>query len=344
MEREKIGSRRMAPSGLKAKEKTMPVRKRSTKRKPARDIAQEITDKLIARLEEGGPLPWRRPWQSSALAMPLRSTGEAYKGINNLLLHIETACNGYASPYWMTFRQAKELGGSVRKGERSSTVIYYGTAPKKGDAVAEGGDGAEGGMYRFLKGYAVFNASQIDGLPEHFHPILSPVDTGVRMEDRLQGIVDRMPFAVEHGYEHAAYREHGDRIVMPDPSRFESVEAHAATLLHEMQHATGIESRLNRECFARYHADEEQRAEEELVAEIGAMQLGARLGMAGEHIDNHAAYVGGWLRRLKSDKRFIFKAAAAAQTGCDWLLDRAGVAEYRAPVLPEREDDVRDAA
>lgn len=322
----------------------MPVKKRSTK--PARDIAQEITDKLIARLEEGGPLPWRRPWQSSAMAMPLRSTGEPYKGINNLLLHIETACNGYSSPYWMTFKQAKDHGGSVRKGERSSTVVYYGSAPKKSDAAAEGGDGEEGGMYRFLKGYAVFNAAQVDGLPEHFHPVISPIDTGVRMEDRLQGIIDRMPFAVEHGHEFAAYYEHGDRIVMPDASRFESAASHASTLLHEMQHATGITSRLGRDCFARYHADKEAAAEEELVAEIGACQLTARLGIAGEHIDNHAAYVGGWLRRLKSDRRFIFKAAAAAQLGSDWLLDRAGIPEYRAPApsLPEREAGVLEAA
>ena len=103
----------------------MPNPKRRTKRLPARDIAQEITDKLIARLEEGGPLPWRRPWQSSATATPLRVTGEAYKGVNHFLLAIETACSGYTSPFWMTFKQAKEFGGSVRKGERSSTVILY---------------------------------------------------------------------------------------------------------------------------------------------------------------------------------------------------------------------------
>lgn len=95
------------------------------KRTTRRDIAQEITDKLIARLEEGGPLPWRRPWQSSAMAMPLRSTGEAYKGINHLLLSIEAYASGYTTPYWMTFRQAKELGGCVRKGERSSMVVLY---------------------------------------------------------------------------------------------------------------------------------------------------------------------------------------------------------------------------
>ena len=301
----------------------MPNRKRTA----PRDIAQEITDRLIARLEEGGPLPWRRPWRSSDMALPLRSTGEAYQGVNHLLLAIETHCSGYTTPYWMTFRQAKELGGCVRKGERSSMVVYYGTAPKKGEA-SDGDDQAEngeGGLYRFLKGYNVFNCDQIDGLPERFYPVEDEIDTGVRTDARIEGFFDRMPFGIQHGYEYAAYREMADKILMPDPSRFESAECYGATLAHEGIHASGIGKRLNRECFARYHVDKEARAAEELIAEIGSMMLTARLGIAGEHIDNHAAYVKGWLRLLKSDKRHIFKAAADAQRACDWLMDTAGV-------------------
>jgi len=321
----------MARSGLKAKEQTMPNPKRSTKRKPARDIAQEITDKLIARLEEGGPLPWRRPWQSSAMAMPLRSTGEAYKGINHMLLGIETACSGYTTPYWMTFRQAKELGGCVRKGERSTTVVYYGTAPKKGEGTestgadaGNDGDGGEGGMYRFLKGYAVFNCDQIDSLPERFHPVAGDIDTGVRADEQLSAFFKRMPFGIDHGHEYAAYLEKTDRIVMPDASRFESEGAYFATLAHEGIHGTGVRNRLDRDCFAEYHADKEARAAEELIAEIGSMMLTAHLGIAGEHIDNHAAYIASWLRALKSDKRHIFKAAAAAQLACDWIIAKGG--------------------
>ena len=301
----------------------MPNPKRRTKRPPARDIAQEITAKLIARLEEGGPLPWRRPWQSSASAMPLRVTGDAYKGVNHFLLAIETACSGYTSPFWMTFRQAKELGGSVRKGERSSTVVYYGQAPKK-DEPAEQSDGEEGSTYRFLKGYAVFNSDQIDDLPERFHPVAGEIDTGVRANELLYGFFDRMPFDIDHGFEYAAYQEMQDRIVMPDPSRFESEGAYFSTLGHEAIHSSGIRNRLARECFANYHADKEARAAEELIAEIGCLMVNAHLGIAGEHIDNHAAYVASWLAALKSDKRHIFKAAAAAQIACDWLISKGG--------------------
>lgn len=309
----------------------MPIRQRTA----PRDIAQEITDKLIARLEESGPLPWRRPWRSSAMAMPLRHTGEAYKGVNHLLLAIEAHCSGYTTPYWMTFRQAKELGGCVCKGERSSMVVYYGTALKKdsGGEAANPSDNDEAGMYRFLKGYAVFNASQIDGLPEKFHPESDKIDTGLRMDARLGGFFDRMPFSIQHGYEYAAYREMSDKILMPDISRFESESTYFATLCHEATHASGIPARLNRECFTRYHADNQARAAEELVAEIGAMMLTARLDVSGEHIDNHAAYVASWLRALRSDKRHIFKAAAEAQRACDWLLDQAGIRDIAPATL-----------
>ena len=133
---------------------------------PRRDIAQEITDRLVARLEEDGPLPWRRPWRSSVMAMPLRSTGAAYRGINHLLLSIEAFARGYTTPYWMTFRQAQDLGACVRKSERSATVVYYGTASKKDEGEKpDDRDGSEDeGLYRFLKGYRVFSADQIDGL------------------------------------------------------------------------------------------------------------------------------------------------------------------------------------
>lgn len=306
----------------------MPNPNRRTKRPPPRDIAQEITDRLIARLEEGGPLPWRRPWQSSATALPLRVTGDAYKGVNHFLLSIETACSGYTSPFWMTFKQAKELGGSVRKDERSSTVVYYGQAPKKGEP-AEPSDGEDGGTYRFLKGYAVFNSDQIDDLPERFHPAAGKIDTGVSADEGLYSFFERMPFEISHGHEYAAYQEMQDRIVMPDASRFESEGAYFATLGHESVHGTGVRGRLDRTCFADYHSDRQARAAEELVAEIGSMMLTAHLGIVGEHVDNHAAYVASWLAALKSDKRHIFKAAAEAQRACDWLLDRAGADDVR---------------
>ena len=259
--------------------------------------------------------------------MPLRHTGEAYKGINHLLLSIETFAAGYMSPYWITYQQAKKMDAAVRKGERSSLIVFYGTAKKNGaadDPVAgEEGNGGED-HYRFLRGYRVFNADQVEGLPERFHPIEAEMDTGVRSAPEIDAFFAKMPFTIRGGFNHAAYREAGDEIVMPDASRFESVGAHAATLCHEGIHATGVECRLNRDWFARYHIDKENRAAEELVAELGSMMLTAHIGIGGEHIDNHAAYCNSWLKALKGDKRFIFKAAAEAQKACDWLLERGG--------------------
>ena len=174
--------------------------------------------------------------------------------------------------------------------------IYYGTAKKKGQGATPEQDGEEGDHYRFLKGYAVFNADQVEGLPERYHPAQQEIDTGARPDEALDDFFGRMPFRITGGFDHAAYRGGSDEIVMPDVSRFESTGAYYATICHEATHATGIATRLDRECFARYHTDREERAAEELIAEIGSMMLTAQLGVAGEHIDNHAAYVASWLK------------------------------------------------
>ena len=163
-------------------------------------------------------------------------------------------------------------------------------------------------------------------LPERFHPTGEETDTGVRSDGRFDAFFEQMPFTLSYGHEYAAYREGPDEIVMPDASRFESVGMLWGTACHEAVHATGVKDRLNRECFDRYHAEEDARASEELVAEVGAAMLTAHLGVEGEHIDNHAAYLKSWLRALRGDKRHIFKAAAEAQRACDWLLERGGSA------------------
>ena len=148
-----------------------PMARDGRKTKERFDAAQAITDEIVALLE-AGTMPWRRPWRIAAGGVPLRHNGESYRGINAFLLGLRAAMAGYASPTWMTFNQARQLGACVRKGERSSVVVYYGTAGR-GRAEPEGGGGAEGGGgtnetepgaggYRFLKSYRVFNADGVD--------------------------------------------------------------------------------------------------------------------------------------------------------------------------------------
>jgi len=290
---------------------------------PKRDIAAEITGKIIARIEGGEELPWRRPWRCSALAQPLRSTGEAYRGINTLLLSLETLDRGFTSPYWMTYKQAKTLDAQVRKGETSTQVVYYGTARKKdaepGKTDTESGDDT----YRFLKGFRVFNVCQIDGLPEEFFPVEDDLDMGARTIENLDALLRSVGVPIRDGGNRAAYRELTDDIIIPEVSRFETAERYIAVGAHELIHATGIKSRLGRACFADYHTDLTIRAEEELVAELGSAFFCAPMGITPHHIDDHAAYLKSWLKRLRNDTRFIFKAAAQAQRACDWLTAKA---------------------
>ena len=297
-----------------------------------RDIAQDITDKIVERIEEtGGELPWRKPWKSKAIAHPCRHEGIGYRGINHLILSLEAFARGFTSPYWMTFKQAKEYGGAVMKGEKSSRVVYFGTVGKSGSdgTVAPSGEtsspGGESRGYRFLKGYAVFNASQIEGLPDRFYPSEEELDTGSRPIPELEAFFQKLPVAVVQGGERACYRELTDDILMPDVSRFEEPERYYATLAHEHVHSCGIKDRLDRECFARYHGDIKARAEEELIAELGAAFISAELGLTPDHLDDHAAYLASWLKALKSDKRYIFRAAADAQRAADWVFAAAGV-------------------
>lgn len=319
--------------------------------KPRRDHAQEITDRIVSLIETaaetGAILPWRRPWRRAASGAPTRVTGEAYQGVNNFWLGLLGASMGYASPVWMTFRQAQELGGAVRKGEKSAPVVYYGVGgtaeDDSGSDENETSEGERGGRYRFLKGYAVFNCDQIDGLPERFQPVPeAELDAGARPIGEIEAFFARIPVKIETGGERAFYREAGDTVFMPDISRFEDPSRYYAVALHEMAHASGIERRLSRPCFTKYHDDRAERAEEELVAEIASAIAGPRLELPTDHTDDHAAYVASWLAALRNDSRFILKAAANAQRAVDWIFDAAGEAKAE-PDAHRRSTRIDDA-
>lgn len=287
------------------------------KKTPRADVCQLVTDKIVQALEGNIP-PWRRPWQANTYAgLPLRHNGEPYRGINILLLWSATQDYGFSSGYWMTYKQAVELGGQVRKGEKSEPVFYYGTAPIK-DAEAKED---EEEFYRFLKSYRVFNADQIDGLPDRFYGAgeadVSEISSFERIEE-LELFISSLPSVVVHGGGQAYYRPSSDQIHMPEFETFESAESYYLTLLHEHVHWTGHDSRLDRDLLGTAFSTP-NRAREELIAELGSAFLGWMFGFAPQHIDNHSAYIAHWLEALKNDKRLIFAAAAKAQQAVDYL-------------------------
>ena len=281
------------------------------------DPYQTITDRIVAALEAGTP-PWRKPWTGDApgCALPLRHNGEAYRGINTLILWLTAMEKEYRAAHWMTFRQAKELGGYVRKGEKGTLVVYYGQIEREN---AEKPD-ADPDRIPFLRSYSVFNADQIDGLPEAF---LAPEtkaaeDTGSRAIEDYEERFARFGVAIETVEGRGAfYRPDKDLITMPPVERFRDARSYYATLAHECVHATGHASRLDRFSEDRTR---EAYAFEELIAEIGACYFGAMIGLE-PAIEESAAYVESWLKALRNDKRMIFKAASAAQRASDYLVD-----------------------
>ena len=290
------------------------------------DAAQAITDEIITLLETG-TMPWRRPWKIAGGGVPLRHNGESYRGINAFLLGLRAAMTGYSSPYWMTFNQAKALDACVKKGSKSSVVVYYGTAGKKNEGAGEetgggeGDDSASGGTYRFLKNYRVFNVAQIEGLDASYYPEPQgdPAD-GPTPIPEAQAFFDAIDIGVTFGGDRACYIPSLDHIHMPELARFESAGAFLSTWCHELAHATKAPHRLDRS-FGVSSFGNEAYAKEELVACISEVLMGQRMGFHADHIDNHAAYIDSWLTVLRGDKRFLFTAAAHAQRAVDWLTE-----------------------
>ncbi|MGF1610424.1 MAG: ArdC family protein [Kiloniellales bacterium] len=282
------------------------------------DVYARVTDKIIADLEQG-VRPWVKPWNAEQLAgrisRPLRHNGTPYRGINVVMLWMAAVAEGYACPIWMTFRQAKELGGFVRKGETGALVVYASTFTTT--ETDEDGEESERAI-PYLKGYTVFNCEQIEGLPAHYYVRAEAPARPVERIDRADTFFASTRADIRHGGDRAYYAVEPDYIQMPPAQTFRDTESYAATLAHELTHWTRHPSRLDRN-FGRKRWGDEGYAREELVAEIGAAFLCADLGITPEVREDHAAYLASWLKALKDDKRTVFQAAAHAQKAVDYL-------------------------
>jgi antirestriction protein ArdC len=284
--------------------------------------AQRIAESILTQLEQG-VRPWVQPWSNPAggALLPLRITGETYRGINVVLLWMAQAAEGYASPTWMTYRQAGQLGGQVRKGEKGSEVVYYGQADAKTDAN-EGGEAGDGGVYRFLKSYRVFNVAQIDGLPERFAAVApTPMVDPIQRIGRLDAAFRRVGARIEEGGHKAYFEPSTDRVRLPRFELFRDEEQFYATLAHELAHWTGGKARLDR-VFGKRFGDSAYAAEE-CVAELTAAFVGAVAGLRPDHIEDHANYIGFWIKAMKADASFILKCASLAQAAADYIIERA---------------------
>tara|TARA_B100002052_G_C15877301_1_gene597569 strand:+ start:2175 stop:3059 length:885 start_codon:yes stop_codon:yes gene_type:complete len=280
------------------------------------DFCQEITDQVIASLEQG-TLPWRCPWdrtQTFNIPMNLAADRE-YHGVNIPLLWMSQQAMRYSTAHWMTYRQAQAQGGQVRKDEKSTRAVFYKSFEKETDEVDENGEPVTE-QVRVIRQFKVFNLDQIDGI--------EAPDTrrrfGFEPIEAAERLLARSGVPIAHGGGRAFYVPAEDRITMPDRDRFEQANDYYATALHELTHATGHWSRCDRQPY-KTSVKKGAYAYEELVAELGSLFAMSALGLSGE-VANHDSYVDHWLAILKENKRAIFKAAAQAETGYQWLMNR----------------------
>ena len=295
------------------------MRKAAKKAKP--DMYQEVTNRIIDQLEKGA-LPWRKTWSSYGLARNYVS-GKTYKGINMLLMNFFSP---HSIPYYLSFKQAKELGGKVKKGAKSLQVIYYNMIFKdaNGKKISrEEADnlGKNAKVMKFLKYYNVFNVEDIEGIDFTFEELrLLPNERIERCEKIVQDYPSP-PKYVEEDKARAFYHPVDDFVNMPSIEQHDSTEFYYSTFFHELVHSTGHSKRLAREEVvnpSRFGSI--PYSEEELVAELGASFLCYIAGIDNDAlIQNSVSYIQGWLKKLKDDKQLIFKAAAAAQKAVDYI-------------------------
>jgi len=280
-------------------------------------LYQEVTDRIVAELE-AGRVPWVQPWVNAQAGLGLprnAATGRHYSGINILILWAAVIDKAYPSQRWLTFRQALDLGGAVRKGERATTVVFADRFIPEEERERARRDGDDPHAIPFLKRFSVFNIAQCDGLPESAFPVLRPV--------REREIVPRAEALMEATGAHilvrgnkACYSPSLDAVQMPPQTAFFQQIDYYRTGFHELGHWTGHPSRLNRDQSGSFGSD--LYAREELVAEMASAFVCAALDIV--PTVRHADYIADWLTVLRGDNRAIFRAASQASKASDFIL------------------------
>src|SRR5258706_1299019 len=287
------------------------------------DVYQIVTNRIIELLEQG-TIPWQKPWTEAGIPANLLSKRH-YHGINLWLL----LSLNYQRNLFLTWDQLKKIGGSVSKGETGHVVIYWKTASNK-DRLEQGENKKQVPILRY---YKVFNIEQCRDLPEDLvEPLIAKENDSIIECESIINEMKKCP-PIKHKVQKAFYDIPGDYINMPKKKSFISIEGYNSTLFHELVHSTGSEKRLNRKSITEMaEFGSELYSIEELVAEIGSAYLCSFAGILNPGIVNNAAYIKGWLGKLKNDKRFIVQASGFAQKAVDFILNRQIAAEGKEEV------------
>ncbi len=297
------------------------------KKKVKQDIYQEVTNYMIEALEKVSLDDYQAPFaRLTSQQIPLNPmTDNSYHGINTLILWLEQQAKQFSSNEWGTFKQWKQKDANVKKGEKSSMIIFYKRVEKKDS------DSEEPEFYNCLKSYRVFNADQVEG----YEPTTGLEDGNYETVENIEQIekfVSGTGAVIKEEQDMACYNLLTDEISMPSKELFfeceqTATENYYAVLLHELTHWTGGSKRLDREQAGKQKT--ESYAFEELIAELGSAFLCSQFGINQKGREDHAMYLKSWLQALKNDKKFIFKASSQAQKAVNYLNEISGVSHER---------------
>jgi antirestriction protein ArdC len=279
------------------------------------NVYEIVTEQVIKQLE-AGVAPWRKPWRTEAPVNLV--SGKPYRGLNVFML----ATQGYESRYWITFNQAKKLGGHIKAGEKSTLVVFWHIGEERIIRNNQTGKDRKSKPI-LLRYYNVFNVCQTEGIAEKLG--LGKAVPRVASIEQCEAIVSAMPNPPAREQSDCAwYRPSNDTVGMPARGLFNSSEEFYSTLFHELTHSTGHKSRVGREGIEKLNGfGSESYSKEELVAEMGAAMLCGVTGIVQDTLGNTAAYLQSWITRLKSDSKLLVSAASQAQKAADYILGKS---------------------
>ncbi len=278
------------------------------------DVYAVINERIIEQLNNG-TVPWRKPWTDAGMPQNL-ITKNYYHGINMMLLAMEQ----FEHNLFLSFKQVKDIGGKIKKGEKGHMIVYWSQVDNKKDEDTEQADeNKEEKKKSILRYYYVFNIAQCENIPDKYLPTVRETKELPSCESIVTGMPNCPP--IRHKENSAFYNFKEDFVNMPKKRSFKKDESYYSTLFHELVHSTGHESRLKRDTIMQMaEFGGEVYSLEELVAEIGTCYLQSVAGITSE-FKQSTAYIQGWLGRLKGDKRFIFQASKMAQKAVDFIFN-----------------------
>lgn len=269
----------------------------------SKELMQSAALQIVSLMQSEGE-NWSKPWIAKGVPSNVVS-GKAYRGFNNIWLSFNAYQNSYASNSWATFKQWKEKGATVKKGEKASNIFFFSTLEKEKD-------NGEKERFGFWKYYNVFNADQVEGYEP---PVI--VENDHQPIESAERFIKNTGASITHGGDRACFIPSLDQIKMPQLNDFVSLDEYYSTILHELTHWTGHQSRLDRLKSGSFGSEEYAR--EELVAECGAAFLCVLLGINKAPTPNHARYLNNWIAAIKNDYRALFTAISQAQKAVDYL-------------------------